>query len=73
MPDSTLNILSDDVSLNTVQVITEVTNIALTLRMSMWGEPMWGEANLGGSYSNTYRTTAKNVKGVLDRLHVVKV
>lgn len=49
-----LFILSVDHGRNTVELESSTTTVALMVRMSMWGEPMWGDVNLGGALTTTY-------------------
>lgn len=69
-----LNILSADLGNNTVNVVTTITVLSLTLRMGMFGEKRFGDRGIWGSaVSYYYRTDSKNVKGLNTALNVVKV
>lgn len=59
------NVLSSDFSNNALRLVTTITNINMTQRMGMWGEPMWGsEEGLGAAISSAYKTGILNVRNV---------
>ena len=54
MTEPQWNVLSTDISKNSIEVSEELSNIFLLSRMGMWGEAMFGASLLLGAGSITY-------------------
>lgn len=57
------SVQSDDKARNTKQLFLSTTSTALTQRIGMWGESMFGSIPiLGAAYSNTYLSGGRYVR-----------
>lgn len=63
MTEKDWNVLSDDVSKNSIETSDTLTTLVLISRMGMWGESMFGDYSLLGSGSNNtyFSNVEKNV------------
>jgi len=70
-----LNILKSDINKNMVQAFSSTVVIAMSQRIGMWGEDMFGSfTTLGAGYSVSYSDGQRNTIMPIDKtLNIIQV